>query len=392
MQNDKPDRDPQPEGVGSNDTADWAPADTLPGRPTTATPEESAHDASRGAPPSASAPPHASPQGQTSPESATPPPEAAHTAPSQTVEAGSPARSSAWFHAADGSQRGPLDEETLHEAIAAERIRRDSLVWRRGMPDWVAAGDVPELQDVFATVPPPLPPPIAEPAVPRRETPPPPAGSPAPAVRSYHTTGSPDTIGRAARDEGALANFLQQRDATPWSRFWARSVDMWVLGMPVFLLLSFLLGATTGLLGVTPGTPALLDGVADILFGIISTAVSSCMIALSLAIFGTTPGKALYRIRVRPLTDKIGDDFWFRRELGVFTYGLGLGIWFVSLISCFIQYRRLARREPAHYDMGVARVTQEEIGWTRFLAGVVLSLAGGLVVVALGAILGSTGL
>ena len=36
-------------------------------------------------------------------------------------------------------------------------LTRDTLVWKQGMANWVAAETVPELQPLFAAVPPPLP-------------------------------------------------------------------------------------------------------------------------------------------------------------------------------------------------------------------------------------------
>lgn len=377
IDDDKPDRHSNPDEVKPIDPNESAQE----GIPSVRQRIISADDATTGQSTAAVAP-----QSQAPPETAPGKPEVTRSESAAMDDTENAAASSGWFHAANGHPHGPVDENALREAIGAERIQRDTLVWRRSMPDWTAAGELPELQEAFAAVPPPLPPsPIAAREVPQFVAPPPLPDSQASEIRTFHSSASPGTATNAASDEAALANFLQQRDATPWSRFWARSVDMIVLGYPAFMLLMVVLGLVTA-------NPALLDWAPDILFSLIFILLSSCSIALSLAIFRTTPGKALYRIRVRPLADKVDDDFWFRRELGVFIYGLGLGIPFVSLITCFLQYRRLARREPTHYDQGLARITQEEIGWARFLAGVVLSVAASLALVALGTIATETGL
>ena len=34
----------------------------------------------------------------------------------------------------------------------------ETLVWKQGMEDWAPAQDVPEIADLFASIPPPLPP------------------------------------------------------------------------------------------------------------------------------------------------------------------------------------------------------------------------------------------
>jgi hypothetical protein len=50
----------------------------------------------------------------------------------------------------EGGRRGPFGKEELE----GQGLRRDSLVWFKGLPDWVAAGRVPELLDVFDEPPP----------------------------------------------------------------------------------------------------------------------------------------------------------------------------------------------------------------------------------------------
>lgn len=40
--------------------------------------------------------------------------------------------------------------------VQQNQITRESLVWRQGMANWTAAGQVPELNSVFGAAPPPL--------------------------------------------------------------------------------------------------------------------------------------------------------------------------------------------------------------------------------------------
>jgi membrane protease subunit (stomatin/prohibitin family) len=56
-----------------------------------------------------------------------------------------------------GQQQGPFDMATLQAKVRDGALARTTLVWRQGMPSWVAAETVPELQSLFAAVPPPLP-------------------------------------------------------------------------------------------------------------------------------------------------------------------------------------------------------------------------------------------
>ncbi len=62
------------------------------------------------------------------------------------------------YHAAiAGQSAGPFDWAMLQAKVAAGEITRNSLVWKSGMANWVAADSVAELQPLFAHLPPPLP-------------------------------------------------------------------------------------------------------------------------------------------------------------------------------------------------------------------------------------------
>jgi len=56
-------------------------------------------------------------------------------------------RSSAagWFVVVDGKQVGPLSKEKLRGHFANQPANQDALVWRRGMPKWKRARELPEL-------------------------------------------------------------------------------------------------------------------------------------------------------------------------------------------------------------------------------------------------------
>lgn len=63
----------------------------------------------------------------------------------------------AWHIAENGAPVGPFTSVALAQAIAAGRIRRETLVWSPGMGDWMAASQVAGLQGLFAATPPPIP-------------------------------------------------------------------------------------------------------------------------------------------------------------------------------------------------------------------------------------------
>ncbi len=63
------------------------------------------------------------------------------------------------FHAViNGTQSGPFDLNTLKQMATSGQLTKESLVWREGMANWTAAGEVNEVSGVFGSVPPPLPP------------------------------------------------------------------------------------------------------------------------------------------------------------------------------------------------------------------------------------------
>ncbi|MEP7157438.1 MAG: SPFH domain-containing protein [Betaproteobacteria bacterium] len=63
------------------------------------------------------------------------------------------------FHVANnGQQSGPFDMIALQSQATGGTLKRDSLVWKSGMAQWMKAGEVSELSGLFSGSPPPLPP------------------------------------------------------------------------------------------------------------------------------------------------------------------------------------------------------------------------------------------
>jgi membrane protease subunit (stomatin/prohibitin family) len=62
-----------------------------------------------------------------------------------------------YYAVVDGKQGGPFDAAALQSHIQAGQVGRQTLVWKQGMAAWTPAGQVAELSNLFAAVPPPLP-------------------------------------------------------------------------------------------------------------------------------------------------------------------------------------------------------------------------------------------
>jgi hypothetical protein len=50
-----------------------------------------------------------------------------------------------WYAMLNGKQEGPFGEPLFRDLVARGQVRADTLVWSTPMPDWVKAGDVPNL-------------------------------------------------------------------------------------------------------------------------------------------------------------------------------------------------------------------------------------------------------
>ena len=60
--------------------------------------------------------------------------------------------------AINGQQYGPYNMQQMQQMAQSGQINAQTLVWAQGMPQWAAAGSVPELAQLFMTTPPPMPP------------------------------------------------------------------------------------------------------------------------------------------------------------------------------------------------------------------------------------------
>jgi hypothetical protein len=71
---------------------------------------------------------------------------------------GPPPLPGGYFLGINGQQVGPVTVADLPARVASGELTPDTLVWQQGMAQWTRAGDVAEVNAVFAAAPPPLPP------------------------------------------------------------------------------------------------------------------------------------------------------------------------------------------------------------------------------------------
>jgi hypothetical protein len=157
----------------------------------------------------------------------------------------------------DGERRGPFSKEEL----TGQGLQRATPIWHKGLPDWVAAGRVPDLLNVFDD-PPPIPgaPPVAasvgdRPPLPEREFLPPSEQFKQPGVVLMPTESQPSSHDNELEDISVrLARKRIPYDAVGMRRLYLGGAATLIPG--VVLLLAVALGiAILGLYGIGGSTP-----------------------------------------------------------------------------------------------------------------------------------------
>ena len=78
--------------------------------------------------------------------------------PNQPAGTPPPPPQSMYSVAVNGQTTGPFSIQQLSQMAASGQISSQSMVWKQGMPNWIAAGTVPELTVIFPPAAPPPPP------------------------------------------------------------------------------------------------------------------------------------------------------------------------------------------------------------------------------------------
>nr|SPS06268.1 membrane protein of unknown function [Candidatus Nitrotoga fabula] len=133
----------------------------------------------------------------------------------------------------------------------------------------------------------------------------------------------------------------------PWRRLFARTVDICTAGFLLFLLLIFALSAMM---------PEQAAGFAKAMENPIIANVMQILVwvpaeSVFLSLFGTTPAKWLFGIKVvHPGGELLSIPEALNRSFLVFLQGVGLGIPFVALFTQLFAYRRLTKTGTTLWD------------------------------------------
>lgn len=242
-----------------------------------------------------------------------------------------------WYYAESGQQHGPISKEDLQSKFGAGTLAPDALVWTEGMPEWQPANSIAGLWD----------------AVPQELPTPPVSGSSPASVSPY---APPSAAPLSEVDWNVQSNYVPEGpQIRPWVRYWARTLD--------FFTFSLLVGVVAEL--VYPEF-AQIDGK---LFGVVLLGLYNLYEPAWLALFGTTPFKALLRVRVRNMDgSKLSYGQGLLRTLKVWILGQGLGIPIVALITNLYSYSRLTNDKITSWDRsGNFTVSHKPVEWWRWL-------------------------
>lgn len=153
----------------------------------------------------------------------------------------------------------------------------------------------------------------------------------------------------------------------PWVRYWARTIDISIFSATA----GFVLGSVLGLFNAV-----WIVRTHPYMFAWLCLFVDVFIEAVTLAALGTTPGKALLRVRLR---NSDGSRPSYSRALGrafnVLIMGLGFGIPFVSVFTVINAYYRLTNKGITSWDReGNFIVSHQNIGGFRVFLAIIFIL------------------
>lgn len=261
-----------------------------------------------------------------------------------------------WYYSADGRPDGPHSADDIESLFVTGQIGRETLVWRKGLAQWVQLSDIAEFSRLAdEELPPPLPPRA-------------PAES---AVEDGAILDDPvDVEPDAHREPVFSANEVAPRLAGPWTRYFARSIDLSIVASVLLTFLYLILPSISPKLFLQVyliGTPAVV---------LLLLPLAHFINAVIITLAGNSLGKAIFAIRVQPIDgrDRFGFGANVAREFRVWTQGMALGIPLLNLFTMVPAFREVLKGAPAPYDLRIATVRAYSTSRTRRTLGILFAL------------------
>lgn len=293
-----------------------------------------------------------------------------------------------WYYSAGKDPVGPHSADEIAILRQSGQLNAATLVWCKGLADWIALADAEEFAPLLVDAPPPPVP------LPRRQATRPetddrsdllvddrPAGDHKAAYRPGEDLDADASQGDRASALGLTAANVAPVLAGPWTRYFARSID---------LIIILLLLPTAIYLGLRLTMPPLAAkilalGPQTLLLPLLPLAFLTNAIIITL--FGNSLGKAIFAIRAEP-TDNTHTRFgWganLMREFRVWIQGMALGIPLLNFFAMVPAFRAVLRGAPTTYDLGRATVRAYSESRVRRTLGMLFALALYVGVAALG--------
>lgn len=157
----------------------------------------------------------------------------------------------------------------------------------------------------------------------------------------------------------------QTKPVAPWRRYGARALDVIIGGTFGFLLFGFVFGLMAPIMAQS--FFAFFDGPFGRIFDLICTVIMAALInALLMGTIGTTPGKAIFGIRVLNADNsRLNLTVSIAREFKVWVFGFGCGIPLVSLFTMIVAFKKLKDTDSTSWDLGRFAVTYRPSGSTQ---------------------------
>ncbi|MHB8816379.1 MAG: RDD family protein [Steroidobacteraceae bacterium] len=222
-----------------------------------------------------------------------------------------------WYVRRSEREIGPLGDDALRALVGTGQITPDTQLWREGLSGWTSASVLPGILG--------------------------PRGAASPATDSQPPVALASEPPRAAVGSPAIGATIFEL-ATPWRRYWARSLDIAACSFLAALLIS----------AIRPSLPAQVSAQAGWrwMFLLLLLPAALMMDTLVYWALGNTPGKALAGVKVlkeggrRPLRAAA----YLGRNFGLYVFGLGFGLPLISLFPLIYNYWRAAAAKPSMWD------------------------------------------
>jgi len=141
-------------------------------------------------------------------------------------------------------------------------------------------------------------------------------------------------------------------DTRPWPRYFARSIDTFLLGGAAALAIVIVMELMSA--GSSEPLLNMLDGTSGILLGGLLTLALALPIIAGLLAWAQTPGKWLFGIQVRAADGRrMRFATALKRELWVLVRGAGLGLPILTLVAYGLSYLELTAVGATRWDRGL---------------------------------------